>query len=342
MTSGAADKRAGRPERAGKAGGGTAEDTGGEWQGVGASEDHVQDRPPMRMEEVLRRENMQRAWQRVRSNKGAPGVDGLTIEETHAYLQTHWPAIKEALLKGDYKPQPVRRVDIPKAHGGGTRTLGIPTVTDRLIQQAIHQIMQEHYDPTFSDASYGYRPGRSAQQAVARAREHITAGNRWVVDMDLAKFFDQVNHDILMSRLARRIKDKDLLRLIRRYLQAGMMEGGLVSQRRKGTPQGGPLSPLLSNILLDELDKELEKRGHTFIRYADDCTIFVQSRRGGERVLTSLENFLQKRLRLQVNREKSAVDRPWKRSFLGYTVTTECEARLKVAPKSAKRLKDGL
>ena len=293
---------------------------------------------PMVLEAVVCRENMQRAWQRVRSNRGAAGVDGLTIDQSAERLRDEWPRIREELLAGSYTPQPVRRVDIPKP-GGGVRTLGIPTVTDRLIQQAMAQVLQPHFDRTFSASSFGYRPGRSAQDAVKRARGHIAAGNRWMVDMDLAKFFDRVNHDVLMARLARRIEDKRLLRLIRRYLQAGLMAGGLISPRREGTPQGGPLSPLLSNILLDDLDKELERRGHAFVRYADDCSIFVQSERAGQRVLASVSRFLEKRLRLQVNQAKSAVARPWKRSFLGYTVTPHRQPRLKVAPRSVQRLR---
>ena len=292
----------------------------------------------MVLEAVVCRENMQRAWQRVRSNRGAAGVDGLTIDRTAERLRTEWPRIREELLAGSYQPQPVRRVDIPKP-GGGVRTLGIPTVTDRLIQQAIAQVLQPHFDPTFSEASFGYRPGRSARDAVRRARDHIAAGHRWMVDMDLAQFFDRVNHDVLMARLARRIGDKRLLGLIRRYLQAGLMAGGLVSPRREGTPQGGPLSPLLSNIVLDDLDRELERRGHAFVRYADDCSIFVQSERAGQRVLASVGRFVEKRLRLQVNRAKSAVDRPWKRSFLGYTVTRHRQPRLKVAHESVSRLR---
>jgi len=293
---------------------------------------------PMVLEAVVSRENMQRAWQRVRSNRGAAGVDGLAIDQTAERLRDDWPRIREDLLEGRYAPQPVRRVDIPKP-GGGIRTLGIPTVTDRLIQQAIAQVLQPHFDPMFSASSFGYRPGRSAKDAVKRARDHIAAGYRWMVDMDLAKFFDRVNHDVLMARLARRIEDKRLLGLIRRYLQAGLMAEGLISPRRQGTPQGGPLSPLLSNILLDDLDKELERRGHAFVRYADDCSIFVRSERAGQRVLDSVGRFLEKRLRLQVNPAKSAVARPWKRSFLGYTVTTHRKPRLKVARQSVQRLR---
>jgi RNA-directed DNA polymerase len=292
----------------------------------------------MVLEAVVCRENMQRAWQRVRSNRGAAGVDGLTIDQTAERLRDDWPRIRADLLAGRYQPQAVRRVDIPKP-GGGVRMLGIPTVTDRLIQQAIGQVLQPHFDRTFSASSFGYRPGKSAKAAVKRARDHIAAGYRWMVDMDLAKFFDRVNHDVLMARLARRIEDKRLLGLIRRYLQAGLLAGGLVSPRREGTPQGGPLSPLLSNILLDDLDKELERRGHAFVRYADDCSIFVRSERAGDRVLSSVGRFLEQRLRLQVNPAKSAVARPWKRSFLGYTVTAHRQPRLKVAPHAVLRLR---
>ena len=338
MTERVADAWAGMPGRTGETGGGTAGRPGCARQAVTALEEPADERPLMVLEAVVCRENMQRAWRRVRSNRGAAGVDGLTIDRTAERLRTEWPRIREELLAGCYQPQPVRRVDIPKP-GGGVRTLGIPTVTDRLIQQAIAQVLQPHFDPTFSEASFGYRPGRSARDAVERARDHIAAGHRWMVDMDLAQFFDRVNHDVLMARLARRIGDKRLLGLIRRYLQAGLMAGGLVSPRREGTPQGGPLSPLLSNILLDDLDRELERRGHAFVRYADDCSIFVQSERAGQRVLDSVGRFVEKRLRLQVNRAKSAVDRPWKRSFLGYTVTWHRQPRLKVAPKSVQRLR---
>lgn len=294
------------------------------------------------MADVVARANMHAAYKRVMRNKGAPGVDGVTVDGLKAQLQTHWPTTREALLAGDYQPQAIRAVDIPKPDGG-TRTLGIPTVLDRLIQQAIHQVLNPLYDPVFSEHSYGYRPGRSAGDAVRQARKHIAAGHGWVVDLDLEKFFDRVNHDILMSRLARRIKDKRLLKLIRRYLEAGMMIGGLETIRHEGMPQGGPLSPLLSNILLDELDQELEARGHRFCRYADDCNIYVKSERAGRRVLSSVRQFLARRLKLRVNKNKSDVARPSQRTFLGYTVHGSGEnTRLKIAPKSIQRLKSKL
>jgi len=291
------------------------------------------------MEAVVERGNMQTALQRVTSNRGAAGADGMTVEELKPYLREEWKRIKEELLAGEYRPSAVLKVEIPKADGKGMRKLGIPTVKDRLIQQALHQVLSPIFEPGFSESSYGFRPGRSAQDAVRQARAYVSDGRRWVVDIDLEKFFDRVNHDIMMSRLARRIKDKRILRLIRRYLQAGMMEGGLETQRREGTPQGGPLSPLLSNILLDELDKELERRGHKFCRYADDCNVYVRSRSAGERVKESITGFLERRLRLKVNEEKSAVERPWKRKFLGYTMTWHREPRIKVAESSVKRLK---
>ena len=294
------------------------------------------------MEAVVERENMTAALQRVKSNKGSAGVDGVTVEELDEFLREHWPRIRAELLEDRYKPSPVLRVEIPKPGGKGMRQLGIPTVLDRLIQQAVHQVMQPVFEPHFSESSYGFRPGRSAHDAVRQAREHVESGRRWVVDMDIEKFFDRVNHDILMSRIARRVKDKRVLRLIRRYLQAGVMEGGLVSQRTLGTPQGGPLSPLLSNILLDDLDKELERRGHVFCRYADDCNIYVRSERAGERVLASISRYLEKRLKLKVNRDKSAVDRPSKRKFLGYSMTFHQQPRLKVATVSVERLKGKL
>jgi RNA-directed DNA polymerase len=290
------------------------------------------------MEAVVARENMFRAYEQVVSNKGAAGIDGMTVEQLKPYLQEHWAKIKEELLKGEYQPQPVRCVEIPKPQGG-MRQLGIPTAVDRLIQQALHQVLSPAFEPGFSESSYGFRPGRSAHQAVKQARAYVAEGRRWVADLDLEKFFDRVNHDVLMSRLARKISDKRVLRTIRRYLQAGMMTGGMASPRTEGTPQGGPLSPLMSNVLLDELDKELERRGHKFCRYADDCNIYVRSRQAGERVMASVTEFLEKRLRLKVNLEKSAVARPWERKFLGYSMTGHKQPRLKVAGSSIKRLK---
>jgi len=294
------------------------------------------------MEAVVERENMRLALRQVERNSGAAGVDKMTVEQLRPYLREHWQRIKAELLADDYHPQPVLKVEIPKPGSKGMRTLGIPTVIDRLLQQAVHQVISPHFEPDFSESSYGFRPHRSAQQAVLKAREYVSEGRRWVVDIDLEKFFDRVNHDILMSRLARRIKDKRVLRLIRRYLQAGMMSNGLATARREGTPQGGPLSPLLSNILLDELDKELERRGHKFCRYADDCNIYVQSRSSGERVMKSITSFLDRRLRLKVNAEKSAVARPWERKFLGYSLTSNRKPRLKVAKESVQRLKGKL
>ena len=289
--------------------------------------------PNTQMEQVLERPNLMRAYQRVVSNKGAAGVDRMPVTALKSHLQQHWPTLRDRLLAGDYHPQPVRRVSIPKPQGG-ERILGIPTVQDRLIQQALHQVLSPILEPTFSDHSYGFRPGRSAHQAVKTMQRHINDGYRWVVDLDLARFFDRVNHDVLMSLLARRITDRRILTLIRRYLRAGMLEGGLVSPRREGTPQGGPLSPLLSNVLLTELDRELERRGHRFCRYADDCNIYVRSERAGHRVMTSITRFLERHLRLKVNADKSAVDRPWRRSFLGYSVSWHKQVRLRIAPKS--------
>jgi len=293
------------------------------------------------LDQILQRENMFAALARVERNKGAAGVDGMTVEGLRAFLKEHWLRIRTELLDGRYVPQPVRRVDIPKA-GGGTRTLGIPTVLDRLIQQAILQVMQPLLDPTFSHASFGFRPRRGQQMAVQRARTIIAHGATWVVDMDLEKFFDRVNHDVLMARVAKRIEDKRVLRLIRAYLRAGMMDGGLVTAREEGTPQGGPLSPLLSNLLLDDLDRELERRGHQFVRFADDCNVYVQSRSAGERVFASIERFLAARLRLKVNRTKSAVARPWERKFLGFTFTKHRQPRVKVARESINRFKQRL
>jgi RNA-directed DNA polymerase len=293
----------------------------------------------MLMEEVVESKNLMKAYRRVVGKKGAAGVDEMTVDELKPYLKAEWPKIKEQLLEDRYKPQPVRRVEIPKPGGKGMRMLGIPTVVDRLIQQAVLQVLDPIFDPGFSKSSYGFRPGRSAHQAVLKAREYVAEGKRWVVDLDIEKFFDRVNHDVLMARVTRKVKDKRVLRLIRRYLQAGIMAGGLVEPAREGTPQGGPLSPLLSNVLLDELDRELEKRGHAFCRYADDCNIYVASRRAGERVMESVSQFLEKRLRLKLNKDKSSVDRPWKRKFLGYSMTPDKQPRLKVAPESEARLR---
>ena len=294
------------------------------------------------IEAVVERENMMAALRRVEANKGSAGVDKMTVESLRPYLREHWPRIKEQLLAGRYIPSPVRRVDIPKPDGKGMRQLGIPTVIDRLIQQALHQVMLAVFDCDFSKSSYGFRPGRSAHHALLASRAYVASGRRWVVDMDLEKFFDRVNHDVLMARVARKVKDKRVLGLVRRYLQAGVMVGGVVSQRTEGTPQGGPLSPLLSNILLDDLDKELERRDHAFCRYADDCNIYVRSKRAGERVLASVTQFLAKRLKLKINQTKSAVERPWKRKFLGYSMTFHKQPRLKVAPASVKRFKSKL
>jgi len=291
------------------------------------------------MEAVVERENMIVALRRMEANKGSAGIDGMSVESLRPYLREHWPRIKEQLLAGRYIPNPVRRVEIPKLGGKGMRQLGIPTVIDRLIQRVLQKVMQPVFDPNFSKSSYGFRPGRSAHQALLAARDYVASGLRWVVDIDLEKFFDRVNHDVLMARVARKVEDKRLLGLIRRYLQAGVMEGGLVSQRVEGTPQGSPLSPLLSNILLDDLDQELERRGHAFCRYADDGNTYVRSKRAGERVLVSVSQFLARRLKLQVNQAKSAVDRPWYRKFLGYSMTFHKQPRLKVAPASVKRFK---
>ena len=292
--------------------------------------------PNTLMEQVLSRPNLMRAYQRVVANKGAAGVDQMPVTALKGHLQQHWPTLRERLLAGVYQPQPVRRVSIPKPQGG-ERMLGIPTVQDRLIQQALHQVLSPLLEPSFSEHSYGFRPGRSAHQAVKAMQRHINDGHRWVVDLDLAQFFDRVNHDVLMSLLARHITDQRILALIRRYLQAGMLEGGLVNPKREGTPQGGPLSPLLSNVLLTELDRELERRGHRFCRYADDCNIYVCSRRSGERVMASITDYLETHLRLNVNTTKSAVDRPWRRSYLGYSVSWHKQVRLRVAPKSLER-----
>jgi RNA-directed DNA polymerase len=312
-----AGKRAEMPEHTREVSGGTAEVAGGTARQASTARGDVADggngRTSALLEEVLRRENLAKAYTRVVQNKGAPGGDGITVTELKSYLRTHWPRVREELLEGKYVPSPVRRVEITRP-GGGMRALGIPTVLDRFIQQALLQVLQPIVDPTFSDGSFGFRPGRSAQDAVVRAQQHV----------------------------AGRISDKRVLRVIRRYLQAGIMEGGLVSPRTEGTPQGGPVSPLLSNILLDDLDRELERRGHRFVRYADDCNVYVQSKAAGERVLVSLERWLWKRLRLRVNRDKSAVGRPSERKFLGYGMTAHREPKLTVSFQSVHRLKNKL
>lgn len=290
------------------------------------------------MEEVIERGNLREALRRVKANKGSPGVDGMTVDELAGYLKEHWPGIRQQLLSGTYKPQPVKRVEIPKPEGG-VRKLGIPTVLDRFIQQAAMQVLQRRWDPMFSQHSYGFRPKRSAHQAVAQAQQYVAEGYRWVVDIDLEKFFDRVNHDKLMGEVAKRITDKRVLKLIRAYLNAGVMENGLVSAMEEGTPQGGPLSPLLSNIVLDELDRELENRGHRFVRYADDCNLYVRSQRAGLRVMESLVNFIMVRLKLRVNSEKSAVGRPWERKFLGFSFTSNREPRRRIAQAAVKRFK---
>ena len=290
------------------------------------------------MEEVCDRQNLEVAWKRVRGNKGSPGVDGMTIDAAVDYLREHWPTIRSQLLNGTYQPQPVRRVEIPKPDGG-VRKLGVPCVVDRLIQQAVLQVLQKRWDPTFSEHSYGFRPGRSAHQAVAQAQRYVAEGYCYVVDIDLEKFFDRVNHDILMARIAERISDKRLLKLIRAFLNAGVMENGLVSPTTEGTPQGGPLSPLLSNLVLDEFDKELTRRGHRFCRYADDCNIYVRSRRAGERVMATACRFLTTQLRLKVNESKSAVARPEERKFLGFSISNDGSER-RIASKSLDSLQD--
>ena len=290
------------------------------------------------MEEVCDRENLKRALRRVKSNKGSPGTDGMTVGELLGYLKQHWPMIREQLLSGTYKPQPVKRVEIAKPDGG-VRKLGIPTVLDRFIQQAVMQVLQSKWDRTFSEHSHGFRPQRSAHQAVAKAQQYIAAGHRWVVDLDLEKFFDRVNHDRLMAAIARRVNDKRMLKLMRAFLESGVMENGLVSPVEEGTPQGGPLSPLLSNLVLDELDRELERRQHRFVRYADDCNIYVASERAGKRVKQSVTRFIQRRLKLKVNEAKSAVARPQERKFLGFSFTGGAEVKRRIAQKALFRCK---
>jgi RNA-directed DNA polymerase len=291
------------------------------------------------MEEVCERENCKQALKRVKANKGSPGVDGMTVQQLPGFLQQHWPVIREQLLSGTYKPQPVRRVEIPKP-GGGMRKLGIPTVLDRFTQQAVLQVLQKRWDRTFSEHSYGFRPGRSAHRAVEAAQKYIAAGHRWCVDLDLEKFFARVSHDKLMAKIAERVSDKRLLKLIRAFLTAGVMEGGLVSPVDEGTPQGGPLSPLLSNLVLDEFDRELERRGHCFARYADDCNIYVRSRRAGERVMESLKRFISTKLKLKVNESKSAVAEPWERKFLGFSFTWTEAPKRRIAPQAVQRFKE--
>jgi len=291
------------------------------------------------MEEVCQRENLKKALKRVRQNKGSPGVDGMTVNELPGYLMDHWPMIRDQLLNGTYQPQPVKRVEIPKP-GGGVRKLGVPTSLDRFIQQAVLQVLQERWDPTFSEHSYGFRPGRSAHQAVAQAQAYIAEGYDYVVDIDLEKFFDRVNHDKLMGRVAKRVSDKRLLKLIRALLNAGVMENGLVSPTDEGAPQGGPLSPLLSNLVLDDLDTELERRGHRFVRYADDSNIYVRSERAGHRVMESISQFITRKLKLTVNRDKSAVGRPWERKFLGFRFTSGRVPKRSIAPPARRRFKE--
>ena len=290
------------------------------------------------MEEVCERGNCEQALKRVQSNKGSAGMDGMTVQQLPAYLKKHWPNIREQLLAGTYRPQPVLRMEIAKPDGG-MRKLDIPTVVDRFIQQAVLQVLQPGWDPRFSDHSYGFRPGRSAQQAVTKAQQYIAEGNGIVVDIDLEKFFDRVNHDRLMATLIKRIADKRMLKLIRAFLNSGVMENGLVSPVDEGTPQGGPLSPLLSNIVLDELDRELERRGHRFVRYADDCNIYVRSKRAGDRVMESVSNFISKKLKLKVNSGKSAVAWPRARKFLGFSFTAGRETRRRLAPRTIQRFK---
>ena len=290
------------------------------------------------MEQVVDRGNMWAAYERVLRNKGAPGADGMRVDDLKAWLQAHWPTVRAALLAGSYLPREVRAVDIPKPNGG-VRTLGVPTVVDRLVQQALLQVLQPIFEPGFSDSSYGFRPGRNAGQAVRAARDHVRSGRHWVVDMDLAKFFDRVNHDLLMARVARQVKDARVLKLIRRFLQAGLMRGGVVQPRREGTPQGGPLSPLLSNILLTDLDRELERRGHAFVRYADDSNVYLASRTAAEHAFAAMRNYLESELQLQINPEKSAVARASARDFLGYGLIGRERVRLKVALASIQRLR---
>ena len=305
---------------------------------VGLSVEEVHCKETDLMSAVIERNNMKKALRRVEKNQGCPGIDGMTVEELGSWLKEHWVMIRSKLLDGSYRPSAVKHVTIPKPDGG-ERMLGIPTVLDRLIQQAINQVLVPVFDPHFSETSYGFRVGRSAIDAVLHARKIQHEGKRWVVDLDLEKFFDYVNHDILMQQIQERVNDTILLNLIRKYLRAGLLKDGIESQRLKGTPQGGPLSPLLSNIMLDAFDKELEQRGHSFARYADDCNIYVQSKAAAERVLVSVSRWLEVQLKLKVNQTKSAATRPWLRKFLGYSVTNHKKAKLRIAPQSVKRFK---
>ena len=289
---------------------------------------------------MVEHENMVAALKRVQANRGGPGADGMTVRQLPGYLKEHWRELRAALLAGHYRPAPVRRVELPKP-GGGVRLLGIPTVLDRLLQQALLQVLEPLFDPTFSEYSYGFRAGRSAHMALAAAKQYVADGRGWVVDLDLEKFFDRVNHDQLMGKLAKRVADKRVLLLVREYLEAGVLVNGVVLERTEGTPQGGPLSPLLSNIVLDELDRELERRGHRFCRYADDCNIYVRSERAGQRVMASVSRFVERKLKLVVNRAKSAVARPAERKFLGYRLTAdERGSHLQVAPTSVARFRE--
>ncbi|WP_419893820.1 group II intron reverse transcriptase/maturase [Oceanobacillus kimchii] len=292
----------------------------------------------MLMNQILSRDNLILALKRVERNKGSHGIDEMSVKFLRRHLYDNWDSLRENLRKGTYTPSPVRRVEIPKP-SGGVRMLGIPTVTDRFIQQAIAQVLHTIFDPSFLEHSYGFRPNRRGHDAVRKARGFIKEGYRWVIDMDLEKFFDKVNHDKLMGVLAKRIKDKELLRLIRKYLQSGVMINGIVVSSEEGTPQGGPLSPLLSNIILDDLDKELEERGLRFVRYADDCNIYVRTKKAGNRVMNSITTFIEEKLRLKVNKEKSAVDRPWKRKFLGFSFTNGKNPKIRIAKESIMRLK---
>jgi RNA-directed DNA polymerase len=291
------------------------------------------------LEQVLSRENLLAAMKRVESNKGSHGVDGMSVKSLREHIKQNWPTIRKALEEGTYQPSPVRRVEIPKPNGDGVRLLGIPTVVDRLLQQAIAQVLTPLFDPQFSEHSYGFRPNRRGHDAVKKARAYMTKGYRFVVDLDLAKFFDRVNHDRLMMKLAEKIEDKNVLSLIRKYLQSGVMMNGLIQPTLEGAPQGGPLSPLLSNIVLDELDRELEKRGHYFVRYADDCNIYVKTRKAGERVKASVTEFIETKLKLKVNQAKSAVDRPWKRKFLGFSFSVDKKPKVRVAKQSLQKAK---